>query len=271
MVCCNQEILDAINNFYKLKNKYETTIKRNKEKILKNDLLTKKEKRIEYQKTKKKCVVCGKVGGGTIFIVKNENNARKFIAMCNANIKCKFDIEIILGNYEKMDVIIEKLNEYEDSIKWNIIKIKLDILFNYITEDNAITLFNENKKELDETIVMNRKILTDFLMITNNYIKEKNIQQNNIELYNNVKILRDHIKQYEETSNIDHLKEAIRIYQSRIIPISLRNQNIKYGNINIENHPMDDNIFILKQDKYKVSEIEININNVEDKIVKNNY
>jgi hypothetical protein len=270
MVCCNQEVLDSIDNFYKLKNKYEKKIKNDKDKIASNDLLTKKEKRIEYNKIKRKCIKCGKVGG-SIFLIINDNNVRKFIAKCNAVEKCKLDIEIILGSYERMDNIVNMLEDYGDNIKWNIIKIKLDLLFNYITEETAIEQFNENRKELDETIEMNRKILTDLLMVTNNYIKEQNIYQNNMEIYNNIKLLKQHIKQYQENGNIEHIKEALQIYQSRIIPISIRNQNMKYSNISIENHQMNDNVFVLKQDKYKVSEIEISINNVKDEIVKNNY
>lgn len=271
MVCCNQEILDAIDNFYKLKAKYEKKIQEYKEKIAKNDLLTKKEKKIEYEKIKKRCVKCGKIGG-SIFLIKNENGVRKFIATCNSTTnKCNLDIEIILGNYEKMDKIINTLNEYADNIKSQIINIKLNILFNYITEEEAIKLFDENKKELDSTIQMNRKLLTDYLMITNNYVKEKNIHNNDIEIYNNIKLFKGHIKQYKETNNVEHLKEALQIYQSRIIPITERNQNMKYGNIDIENHPLNEYIFILKQDKYKISDIEIIINDIEDKIVKNNY
>lgn len=270
MVCCDQEILDAIDNFYKLKNKYENKLKKDKEKIANNDLLTKKEKRIEYEKIKKKCVRCGKFGG-SIFMVINDNGIRKLIAKCNASTKCKLDIEIILGSYERMDIVNYMLNNYSDNIKWEIIKIKLDVLFNYISEDIAIEKFTENKKELDSTIDINRKILTDLLMITNNYIKEQNINQNNIDIYNNIKLLKGHIKEYQETKNIDHLKEAIQIYQSRIIPISTRNQNMKYSNISIENHPMNDNIFILKQDKYKISDIEVIITDTQDKIIKNNY
>lgn len=270
MVCCNQEVLDAIDNFYKLKNKYEDKLKTNKEKIANNDILTKKEKRIEYEKIKKKCVKCGKEGG-SIFIVKNYDGIRKLIAKCNAENKCKLDIEINLGMYERMDTVFNMLNDYGDNIKSEIIKIKLDVLFNYIKEDVAISKFNENKKELDSTITMNRKILTDLLMITNNYIKEQNINQNNVDIYNNIKLLKGYVNQYEETGNIEHIKEAIQLYQSRIIPISNRNQNMKYSNVVIESHPMNDNIFILKQDKYKISEIEISINDIEDKIIKNNY
>jgi hypothetical protein len=270
MGCCSQEIIDAIDNFYKLKNKYEIRINKEKEKIRKNDLLSKKEKIIEYNKIKKKCIKCGKQGG-SIFLIKNEGNERKYIAKCNASEKCKLDIEIILGSYDRMDNIIPMLKEYEDNIKWNITKLKLDLLFSYESEEKTLQMFNENKKELDETIAMNRKILTDFLMITDNYIKNQNINQNNIEIYNNIKLLKQHVKLYEETDDIEHIKEALQIYRSRIIPISERNLNMKYNYVGIENHPFDDDIYILRQDKYITSDIEININDVQDKIIKNNY
>lgn len=272
MVCCDQSILDELDRFYKLKNKYEYTIRIAKAKIARNDLLTKKEKRVEFNKLKIKCVNCKKPGG-TIFLIKNnEDEGRKYIAKCNAVTKCNLDVEIILGKYEKLDYILNNLEDYADNIKWNIIKIKLDLLFNYITEENAIEQFNENRSELELTTRDNRELLTKLLMITNNYVKEQNINQNNIEIYNNIKLLKQHIKMYEETDDIEHVKEALHIYQSRILPITTRNQNMKYSNISVESHPIKDNVFVLKEDKYKISDIEYNmLKTVEEKIVKNNY
>lgn len=271
MSCCDQTILDAIDNFYKLKSKYELKIKKDKEKIYNNDLLTKKEKKIEYSKIKRKCVKCGKEGG-TIFQIKNINNKRTFKAICNSiETKCKLDIEIILGTYETRDNILSILGDYIDNIKTEITKIKLDILFDYISEEKAIELFNENKKELDESTEMFRKILTDFLVITDNYIKNQNIKKNNLDLYENIQSIKNHVKLFNETNNIDHLKESIQIYQSRIIPISNRNQNMKYSNVDIEEHPKNDNIFILKQDEYTIYDLEMNIGNNNANIIKNNY
>ena len=57
---------NVVNEYYKLKNKYETEINNNKRRIINNKSLSNKEKRSEFQKLKPKCVNCHRPGG-TIF------------------------------------------------------------------------------------------------------------------------------------------------------------------------------------------------------------
>ena len=51
-----------INEYYKLKSKYESQNQKNKQKILNNRLLSIKEKKAEFKQLKPKCVNCGKPG-----------------------------------------------------------------------------------------------------------------------------------------------------------------------------------------------------------------
>ena len=54
---------EAINNYYKLKEIYESKINQNKIKIINNPQLTKKEKEVKFKNIKKLCVNCKKEGG----------------------------------------------------------------------------------------------------------------------------------------------------------------------------------------------------------------
>ncbi|MFO0003688.1 MAG: hypothetical protein ACK559_21415, partial [bacterium] len=66
-----QEITkEAINNYYKLKFKYENKINDFKRKIIGNTYLTKKEKKSRFSKFIPKCVIC-KRNGGSVFSNKN--------------------------------------------------------------------------------------------------------------------------------------------------------------------------------------------------------
>ena len=65
----NTDFLDKLEEYYKLKNNYETQLQEKKNAILNNDSLNKREKQEKYSKLKIKCINCNKKEG-TIF----ENN-----------------------------------------------------------------------------------------------------------------------------------------------------------------------------------------------------
>ena len=52
----SESVLNNINEFYKLKNKYETYNQKNKNKILNNPTLSWKERQTEFKKIKPKCI-----------------------------------------------------------------------------------------------------------------------------------------------------------------------------------------------------------------------
>lgn len=54
---------EALNEFFKLKSKYETQISANKKKIINDASLSKREKRSEFLKLKPKCINCQRPGG----------------------------------------------------------------------------------------------------------------------------------------------------------------------------------------------------------------
>ena len=83
----NPDILDAINEYYKLKLKYDTTKENEIKKYISDSGLSKKQKREKFSRFKVKCVNCGRVGG-TEFSSKN----RKLKALCKASPPCKFQL-----------------------------------------------------------------------------------------------------------------------------------------------------------------------------------
>ena len=62
----NDEIKDAIDNFYRLKQEYHNNVISEQKKIMKNKTLTKQQKKLRLRDIKGKCVNCGS-SKGTIF------------------------------------------------------------------------------------------------------------------------------------------------------------------------------------------------------------
>ena len=62
------DVKESLNEYFKLKQKYEAEIAANKKRIINNSTLSNREKRSEFMKLKPKCINC-KRPGGSIFKV----------------------------------------------------------------------------------------------------------------------------------------------------------------------------------------------------------
>ena len=113
---------EAINNYYKLKESYESKISQSKSKIINNPQLSKKEKEQKFKNLKKLCINC-KQEGGSIFT--NKDGILK-VKCGNTSKPCKLDIEIEKGKYKLADDLIDELLIQINKFKDDIIKIKLD-------------------------------------------------------------------------------------------------------------------------------------------------
>ena len=128
-----EEVIQKMEEYYRLKLDYETKTKIYKEKS-----------------KPPKCIFCKRVGG-TIFKTEVIQGDRILLAYCNVKPDpCKTKIDIHTG---KIELYNEKMREYSDKIKElkkNVILYKNDLLFGYISSTKIIEKFNNIKKQIDE-------------------------------------------------------------------------------------------------------------------------
>ena len=92
-------VKEALNEYFKLKLKYEDEITKEKKKLINNISLSKKEKRTEFLKFKPKCINCKKPGGTifqTVFFqsTDTEDSNREYRARCGIVADpCNLDIK----------------------------------------------------------------------------------------------------------------------------------------------------------------------------------
>ena len=149
-------IKDALNDYFRLKEKFEHEINVNKRKIINNPTLSKREKRAEYLKLMPKCVNCKRPSRkGTIFSITfnpsndKDDSYRVFKSQCgNLADPCNLNIEINLGSFENLDKSIADIKNEIDYAKKNIITDK-NTLDSFITDG-----FN-NFKSLKTAIIKN--------------------------------------------------------------------------------------------------------------------
>lgn len=177
--CYAKEQLDKINKFFQLKGKYDEIIRRKKQKIINQDKLSKREKKRLWDSQKIKCINCKKPVG-TFFSVKN----RRLLAICGASKNpgdqsiqpCKLNIDIQLANITTMQETINSYAKYKEEDKESIIKTKLDLLFNFTNEEEAITEFEKKRDEFDADVATYNNYLELFMDIHDSKEKRESLK-----------------------------------------------------------------------------------------------
>lgn len=263
MSCCSSEILEAVDQYYKLKDKYEMKLSKEKQKILSVSGLSNREKHARYARVKKLCVNCNR-DGGTIFSNKN----RVLKAVCGVSSSpCKLDIEIQLGEYDSKLNILKYDKEYKDKSELDIIRIKLNLLFNFIEESQAVEQYQDKKKIYLEDQKDYHSLLTDILMITDNPTKLSSLNDSIVSLYEHLETLKELHKLYNSEENLELIKEMIELYNNKILPNADRIRNLTYNYNNVDE--TEDGKYELIQKPYTLFQLETNNGNKE-KIIKNN-
>ena len=132
--------------YLRLKNKYDSAYNSNKKKIIKNNDLSKEEKKQLVKGIVRKCVNCRKPGG-TVFSF--ENNIYK--CYCNSSgKKCKLNIEFIKPKFINLFEMKKERNEILKSQIYNLIKNKVNIMHELVNEDEGLKIFEKQQVELNE-------------------------------------------------------------------------------------------------------------------------
>ena len=218
---------DVINYFYTKKKKYDAKVQKKKADIRDNPDLSIEEKREAYSKIKLDCIKC-KRPVGTIF----STNNRQLQAKCgNESQPCSLDIRVNLGTYENIPILMEGLKHDINIAKMNISKIKLDLLFNLIDEDQMEESFNQ-MKDFYKRLLEAKGTLDDqiqrFNVMEVEEVGEKRIierkivaESQQLKLNNYVQSFRDLVKEEEGDSadmKLSKMNEAIDIYMNLILP-----------------------------------------------------
>ena len=190
----NDEIKDAIDNFYRLKQEYHNNVISEQKKIMKNKTLTKQQKKLRLRDIKGKCVNCGS-SKGTIFS-QTEGTLK---ARCgNVEKPCNLNIEIYRGIYNNLTEVSLFIENELQELKTKIITAKLDLLFGYQDEATAIGKFESYRQELkiieSMKILWNETIFRNIFDLEEQMTCDENIECSpfsifSIELYEDYKVL----------------------------------------------------------------------------------
>lgn len=249
---------DAFTQYYRLKQRYESSVEKIKETVHKKyENLSVNQKRRKVEKGLK-CINCKK-NGGTIFSMKDNI----LLAVCgNSETPCTLDIELKRGIYRNIREREEKYAKAIERIRDEIIKIKLNLLFGYANEEKTITEFTKYRDLLNERAKKYRIIQKKFLGIVDDKNMESIIEEKENQLLSLVDTLKEMNKDYllklatlnEEQKN-KHIDDLMDHYLYKIVPLKDEIVNIKYK---LNDVYLDESSgkYILARESYGIKELE---------------
>ena len=221
---------DQINEFYKLKHNYEIKIQDQKNNILKNDKLTLTDKKNKYRRLTANCVNCARKVG-TIF----ESKANRLTAICGDKTRpCKLNINIHRGAYINLEELMDVFQTGVNDLKEEIITVKLDLLFGYDKETQVLDKFNKLKDELSSDLEAVMGYKTQYISRVHN-LDNKSILDDKLRIfYNNVSVIKSTIEEYNETEQIQLIKDMLVLYDNEMLPLLDEIRDLKYKHIAME-------------------------------------
>ena len=236
--------LEKYTQYYELKKKYDD---------YKKKLLTshkdKSKSNITY-----KCINCKQIGG-TLF----ENKKDYFKVICgNTSSPCDLNINITKFKVTNVKDRLSEIQNDIDVLKKKIIILKLDYMFDYITNDESIQKFEKLKIELNNLYDIYNKLLDNLNIITKKNISYLNtLEEKQINLNDYIDKYKKLCDMYKSTRQGVYKKEAILLYINNIMKINNDILNFKYNSIFIDNDNNDNNENIVNFNKYTIDQFEI--------------
>jgi len=260
------DINEYINEYYKLKNNYESQIMTFKKKIINNQQLSNREKRSEFLKLKPKCINCKRPGGTifkTIFIPEKENEIlfpfKKLTAKCGIITEpCNLNIEINVGNFSTLPDLLDDTQKNIKQLKDELINNKNKLLFGYITTEEALEGFEILKDNISEWSSLYEIYLEKYNEIVDNDEKKRELEKTITDSYIQINEIKDCIKKMNETNNVQFARDAVNIYTTTLTPLLNAIRTMKY-----------DETYTYLNDKYNTCNLIQNPNSIKNLLFSN--
>jgi hypothetical protein len=247
--------LDCLKEYFKRKNTYETDLRKKKRTAFNRNKSRKVGKRLASM-VKMPCIYC-KRNVGTIF-----SNANKhYKAMCGDKINpCELKIDIYAGDYFNVLELITAFEDHLKELREDIINMKLDSIFEYVSNDVSIKLYNKKLEEYSkESSAFNELIdrYNELFNLDTDEEKKNLLIENKRNIQDKKDLINKLISEYKESNNKKLLTQAIDIQLNEIIPIMKNITHLEYDKGYIEKVCNEDTgEFILVKNKVSYSNLE---------------
>ena len=225
------KINDAIHGYYSMKAKYNSALEKRRQRLM-NDPVINWQSLSSQQKAKRlalikpACIVC-KQEGGSIFTEADG----KLKAICgNISQPCGFHIEVARGKYASLEALMNESLEEVRATKDEIIRMKLDLLFRFINEDELLEQFETIQHKLQEQLKMYAEFRTYYLSVTDNDDIQRDTDTHTRVIAEKIAQIKTFMVEFQESDwkNRSIIDDILVLYQTDIEPAFLKMRETKY-------------------------------------------
>lgn len=261
------DYVDALNEYYGYKHQYDNKFEEDKQAVRNTETLNQQQKRAKIMRIKRnrKCVSCGQTGG-THFT--NEDGVLR--AQCgNRSQPCSLRIEIVKGKFMNLEELANASLHTADVLKDQIIKTKLDLLFNYTTEEEALRQFEQDRAALDQALELYGGFRQKYLDVVRNAERREEVDALTAELYGAIQTFKEIVQRGADGIGIGggggsgggqdsaFVRDAVELYVGKIEPLNATIMEKKYVYNAVERE--GDDMFRLVQKPYTLEQLEFEI------------
>lgn len=217
---------EAIYKYFKLKKNYETGLKEKISAIKQQTKDNGRKRRILLASLKGNCIIC-KRNVGSIF-TKEDNYYRALCGDVGKN-PCRLNIKIFNGVYYNFFNDMHYFKEYTEKSVQEIIKQKMDVLFNYEDEVGISKRFEETLKKYTDYNDGFMVLYTTYKEIYENPAKKELIRLKNERINELMSEINETMEEYRKTpTNNQLLREAVERQQTDLVNELVGLRRLKY-------------------------------------------
>jgi len=252
------EYYEAIDSYYNYKAQYETEKEEIKSNISsKHDDVSWRQRRNIYRRTKPKCINC-KRNVGTVFATEfaedktDKNNVDKtsriLKARCGDDAEpCALDIQIMVPYTVLFDKAMAFNKELIKGLQNSIIKEKNNAIFGYSKKNDALNNYQLTNKALSNVIKDYENFMLLFEFITNNRKRNQTLEETEIAFEQNIKLLRGHIEEFNNSGDPTHLDVAVSLYLDEMLEQLHAIESLKYMYQSVEFNSNERSFYLMQQ------------------------
>lgn len=221
--------IDSLSVYYRAKKEYEDRLLK-KRRTAYQKAPTKKMGRKAAMAVKPTCIYCNRPVGTRFY-----TDSTGHYAVCGDKVApCGLNVKLVRGAFNMKEQMLYMFKEDVDKEKENIIKHKLDTLFNYYSDEAAVKKF----KELIENYNVTSGVYEDYLKYYEDLYfspqKKENIHKKVNKINEILEEVRVMVKDYAENENPAVLKTAMELYVHDLQPEVENLRRMKYDIVEMD-------------------------------------
>lgn len=242
--------------YFEMKSNYENKLYDKKKEVYRKAAQegNKKKARKMVQQVKPVCVNCNRPVG-TLF----KTHDRHYIARCGDETNpCSLNIKLFAGEYENLNYLLQFFRDSVEIHKEDIIKHKLNILFQLLGEKEGLKFFNKEFKEYSESEMFLKELMNEYNSIYFNEEKQEKINKKMTQINKIQEEMNELIDHYKQTNNKNNLHDALQKYINELMPERKNLQILKYPTMEME-LDIKSGKHVLYQKGYTIHQVDFNI------------